>query len=568
MTSLPHTMQKKLAIDKQRQRIKMIKIFLPENIFSLKENCDIYGETIIGERSISYYIVCAIDKIQSKISSEDAELEEKRLKEEELTKHFRHLGHILNAQVPALNSDQDVSLVFGYDSHTPNIYLHKLSIKTQKSGKINVFLYDERRVLKLQDLSEAMREVTSTTTNSKDTTLGDQEDTDDKFPNNDMHFLFQLLQAKEKIKSTTMESVTGDFFLNDIKRCVFRVFGFIFNFMMWTLTLFLYQPPFKYIFQHTVLCEHYKEWIKFRNCRKRRFNIAFDTFLGLCVMVILVFYIDSPGDYLIKASHFVVTKFRILLLSLEGSPIGLKLNVQLNKFLLKCFGYHVELWDTFLNEIEPCIRQLFIPITFLGSMGLSYQLALLTDIISVIGLHAHCFSIYASVLYKVEIKGLQVLWKMFLGKRRNVLKNRVESHTYKNRQLYLGTVFFACLLFLFPTIVTYYVVFTTLRLCINFVSFILKTIRRQILEFPMEMLLNWTIGCFYDTESLQLDHIEHTPSPIMEKSKIEMCVFKISVNSSSLGRVLSCHSGVLQELVANENNSIKTICQKILGGTF
>lgn len=51
-----------------------------------------------------------------------------------------------------------------------------------------------------------------------------------------------------------------------------------------------------------------------------------------------------------------------------------------------------------VDAIEPCIKQLFVPITFLGSMGLSYQLALLMDIISVIGLHAHCFSIYAAVL--------------------------------------------------------------------------------------------------------------------------------------------------------------------------
>ncbi|XP_013108013.1 uncharacterized protein LOC106087501 [Stomoxys calcitrans] len=544
-----------------------VKIFLPQNLFYVKENCDIYGEIKIGEHNcISYYITCAIytAKYAKPLDQED-EADEKRLNDKEFIKRFRHLGHIVNAQAPTHQCYQDVALVFGYDKQTPNIYLNKLSIKAQETGKINVFLYDERRVLKLQDLKEEMHETLSRPMTKQEE---NSKESDDTFPNNDMHYLFQLLQTKENVKSTAHDFASGDFFLFDVKRCLFRCFEFLFHFMMWILTIFLYQPPFKYIFQHTVLCEHYKEWLKFRQCGKRRLNIAFDTFLGLSVMVILVFYIESPGDYLIAASHFVVTKFRILLLSLEGSPIGLKLNVQLNHFLLKCFGYHVELWDTFLNEIEPCIRHLFIPITFLGSMGLSYQLALLTDIISVIGLHAHCFSIYASVLYKVEIKGIQVLWKMFLGKRKNVLKNRVESHSYMNRQLYLGTVFFACLLFLFPTILTYYVVFTSLRLCINFVSFILKTVRRQILEFPMEMLLNWSISCFYDTESLQLDYIQHKPPPALLKVDMEMCVFKIGVNSSSLGRVLSCRSGVLQELVANENNSIKAICQKILTGTF
>lgn len=38
-----------------------------------------------------------------------------------------------------------------------------------------------------------------------------------------------------------------------------------------------------------------------------------------------------------------------------------------------------------------------------------------------------------------------------------------------------------------------------LRLCISLVNFLLKSIRRYILEFPMEMLLRWCMGNFYDT---------------------------------------------------------------------
>ncbi|XP_011291559.1 uncharacterized protein LOC101890935 [Musca domestica] len=533
-----------------------IKIFLPLELFYSKENCNIYGENKIGDNNcISYYITCAIaDAKNNKGGSEVNRLQ--------ITQRFRHLGHIVNAkEAITLQRHQDVALSFVYDDETPNIYLNKLSIKPEKPGKINVFLFEERRILKLQDLREDL-----------DAKVADECDDEDASAthNDDLHILYQLLNVKDTIvHDDTRGGPIEDFFAHDVKRCVFRGFEFSFNFMMWLLTVFLYQPPFKYIFQHTVLCEHYREWIKFRNCGKRRFNIAFDTFLGLCVMLILILYIDNPGNYLITSAHYIVNKFRLLLHSLKGSPIGLKLNVQLNNFLLECFGYHVELWDTFLNAIEPCIRQLFVPITILGSMGLSYQLALLSDIISVIGLHAHCFSIYAAVLYKVEIKGLQVLWKMFLGKRKNVLKNRVESHSYMNRQLYLGTVFFACLLFLFPTVLTYYVVFTTLRLGIGFVSYILKMIRRQILEFPMEMLLNWSVGRFYDSDSLQLEYVEHTPSPLLQQDmEMKMCVFKLKVNPSSLGRVLSCHSGVLQELVAKENNSIKNVSRKILTGTF
>lgn len=44
-----------------------------------------------------------------------------------------------------------------------------------------------------------------------------------------------------------------------------------------------------------------------------------------------------------------------------------------------------------------------------------------------------------------------------------MLRDRVESHEYMNRQLFLATLTFAVLLFLLPTILVYYVVFATVN---------------------------------------------------------------------------------------------------------
>ncbi|XP_065363710.1 uncharacterized protein PIG-Q [Calliphora vicina] len=538
-----------------------IKLFLPENLFYIKKSCDIYGEIKIGEQNcISYYITSAVDIKRPLINYETDDYD----KEIQFTNELRHLGHIVNATESSQLHHKDVALVFVYDAETPNIYLNKLSIKPAQRDKVNVFLYNEKSILKLQDLNENLNKTgqQSVNNNEDDAELNVETDI---CPDDDMHMLYQLLQAKDKF---ILEHDDGD--VDDkFKRFVGYLITVPFDAFMLIFGVCMTQPPFRFVFQYTVMCDYYKEWLKFKKSGKRNYNIALDTLLGLCINILLILYIENPGNYIIAASNSVVTNFRLLLQSLQGSPIGLKLNVQLNKFLLDCFGYHVELWATFLIIIEPCIRQLFIPIILLGFIGFSYQLALLTDLISVMGLHAHCFSIYAAVLYKVEIKGLQVLWKVVLGKRKNVLKNRVESHNYMNRQLYLATVFFTSLLFLFPTVLTYYVVFTSLRLCINLVNFMLKYMRRYILEFPMEMLLRWCMGNFYDTDSLQLEFVHHTPSPLLQPvAQIQMCVFKLCVHSSSIGRVFSCHSGILQELVAKEENSIKSVCQRILQGTF
>lgn len=50
--------------------------------------------------------------------------------------------------------------------------------------------------------------------------------------------------------------------------------------------------------------------------------------------------------------QIIISQLYSLLKVLEGSPIGLKLNIHLNNFFLDCFKYHIELWSTFLGMLE------------------------------------------------------------------------------------------------------------------------------------------------------------------------------------------------------------------------
>ncbi|KAI8035328.1 hypothetical protein M5D96_011876 [Drosophila gunungcola] len=121
-------------------------------------------------------------------------------------------------------------------------------------------------------------------------------------------------------------------------------------------------------------------------CRKkptnftRSANIALDRIMGMTLMLILFSLATQPGDFLIPISH--------------------------------------------VNFIEPLVRQVFLAIGAFGSLGLTFQIALLVDLISVIGLHSHCFYIYTKVLYNVERKGLSVLWQVVRGNRFNMLKGK------------------------------------------------------------------------------------------------------------------------------------------------
>lgn len=73
-----------------------------------------------------------------------------------------------------------------------------------------------------------------------------------------------------------------------------------------------------------------------------------------------------------------------------------------------------------------------------------------------------CFQLFIfHSIYKIEINGLVGVWRVVSGRRKNILKDRIESYEYSNPQLYLSIIFFAAFLFLLPTILIYYVVFAS-----------------------------------------------------------------------------------------------------------
>ena len=55
------------------------------------------------------------------------------------------------------------------------------------------------------------------------------------------------------------------------------------------------------------------------------------------------------------------------------------------------------------------------------------------------------------------------LWRLFRGKKWNILRERVDTAEYDISQLFLGTLLFTTLVFLLPTILLYYGIFAAVR---------------------------------------------------------------------------------------------------------
>lgn len=63
----------------------------------------------------------------------------------------------------------------------------------------------------------------------------------------------------------------------------------------------------------------------------------------------------------------------------------------------------------------------------------------------------------------MQLKGITALFRLLLGKKKNPLRERVDSCQYQTDQLFVGTLSFTILLFLMPTTWVYYTVFTLVR---------------------------------------------------------------------------------------------------------
>ena len=179
----------------------------------------------------------------------------------------------------------------------------------------------------------------------------------------------------------------------------------------------------------------------------------------------------------------VIFYLRELIAWLMGAPVGLKLNSVLSSALGKFFLYHIHLWVTFLHILAPLVSEAEEPstiISFLSYLGVCLQLSLALDVFNVVTFHVHCFYAYARRLFITESRGLTSLWRLFRGIKFNQLRNRHDTTYNSQDQLFVGTVAFTILLFLYPTTLMYFVIFKTLEITVcsinTVISKVIKTL--------------------------------------------------------------------------------------------
>ncbi|CDW53860.1 Gpi1 and Mito carr domain containing protein [Trichuris trichiura] len=205
--------------------------------------------------------------------------------------------------------------------------------------------------------------------------------------------------------------------------------------------------------------------------------------LGIvCLTIFALFQKWNQLKHLRLQAHDFVAWLQSLIEWLMGAPGGLKLNKPLNTALGKLFISHLALWRNFMSVVAPVISHGIFAMRFSCFLGLSVVLALICDMVSLLSVHLLCFAIYAARLFHLEVRGLVSMGRLFRGTKYNPLRKRVDSCTFDVEQLLLGSAAFTVFFFLFPTTLTYYAVFCSLRLLVLFVVASLRSAVRFLLE--------------------------------------------------------------------------------------
>ncbi|XP_078034287.1 phosphatidylinositol glycan anchor biosynthesis class Q [Augochlora pura] len=263
-------------------------------------------------------------------------------------------------------------------------------------------------------------------------------------------------------------------------------------------------PIFKYSFLglHVHGWLENVKWMSFTVIRNKRFtlktgNYVFalmtDMLLGIFMLQLLLHYLEPtfPSQILLNNAEKVVTLLKDLINWLMGVPAGLKLNHALNNMLGKFFQYHIQLWWTFLIFMKPLMDFAFEMLVLLGRLGVTFQIAIAADLLALVSFHAYCIYVYATRLFNIQLKGITGLVRLFLGKKKNPLRDRVDSCQYQPDQLFVGTLLFTILLFLMPTTWVYYAVFTTLRLALIGFGGFLTRLKFYLQIMPVYTFIKW-----------------------------------------------------------------------------
>jgi len=302
----------------------------------------------------------------------------------------------------------------------------------------------------------------------------------------------------------------------------------------------------------------------------RRFTLAFynmftlilmDTFLGIFCALFIGFYADEVVSVMNMITHFftetiVVANIRWLM----GWPAGLKLNDNVDSFMGQLFLFYSSKWTEILHILPISYHTFVVLISSTGVLGLSMMLSVVSDLIFICSLHIHWFYNGSARIYMHQLQAISGLWKVFRGKKRNILRCRIDSCHYDIDQLLLGTILFTVLFFLLPTVAIYYLYFSLVRFLVFLVHAAIFALLQFLNHFPVHGVTQYLLDSSLFPGGIYFQLLGHS-----EIASSQTSVYLLLKDKpASFGCVLHYFKGWVSDFFAN--NSVGNIISCALFG--
>lgn len=238
-------------------------------------------------------------------------------------------------------------------------------------------------------------------------------------------------------------------------------------------------------------CETYPDYIRLYNTLWLIIN---DVSFGATFGAVLFENRNALSQVVSSSMRFLLYEVPLhVTLTLERNPLGIKLNEELSRFLGSSFLLIIEF--TYAGWVKQCtspdtLRQCIVFVSHLSSViGLTFSLALIVDFLSVMTLHITLFYMISVKLYHVHLYVMRSLFYLFYGKKHNILRRRIDDNRFELDQLLMGTLIFTVLIFLLPTLLSFYLVYTVLRFIDLTLKVTLELFLALLNHFPLFALL-------------------------------------------------------------------------------
>jgi phosphatidylinositol glycan class Q protein len=219
--------------------------------------------------------------------------------------------------------------------------------------------------------------------------------------------------------------------------------------------------------------------------------VANDVIIGIALGSFITENAQATADFLTQVLNgYTVEGLERMIRWLMSYPGGLKLNTELAAFLGDLFLWVIEYWSTISTlVVTPYLPKVIYFIGFSSFAGASLPVSVFSDLLSLLTLHIYSFYIASARIFNWQLTIIFSLFQLFRGKKRNVLRNRIDNCDYDLDQLLLGTILFTLLFFLLPTVIVFYLTFASARMAIITLKATLDTCLACLNHFPLFALM-------------------------------------------------------------------------------